>query len=155
MSNVQPLTGWLLDLYPGAQNYTIFWLLGDDGRRYQLQHRSPATFYACGPSARLRSAWQFLSTQPIETLLSRSERRELFTPAPLPVLAIQVTQAAQQPALFQRLQKAFPDLAYYDADISLPLRFAAAYGIFPLARCRILADDQAWIPRPPPCAPCP
>jgi DNA polymerase-2 len=32
--------------------------------------------------------------------------------------------------------EAFPELTYYDADISVPLRHAAAFGVFPLARCR-------------------
>ncbi len=46
-------------------------------------------------------------------------------------------QPAKLDGLFRRVVAAFPDLTYYDADISIPLRYAAAFGVFPLARCRL------------------
>jgi DNA polymerase-2 len=38
--------------------------------------------------------------------------------------------------------EAFPDLIYYDVDVSLPLRYAAAFGIFPLARCQVVVKAE-------------
>ena len=139
------LTGWLLDLYPDPQGQTALWLLGDDGARRLLRFDTPLTFYAAGPAARLRQAWQWLASQQPAPTLSRVERRDLFQPQPLPMLAVQVADVNAQPKLFRRLQQCFPDLSYYDADLPLALRLAAAPGLFPLARCQVEADEQGQV----------
>jgi DNA polymerase-2 len=74
--------------------------------------------------------------------LSRCERRDLFSEKPLTVLAITVENPTAQPGLFWRVSWEFPDLNYYDADLPLTLHHAAIYGSFPLARCRVLADEE-------------
>ncbi len=38
------LTGWLLDVYPAAQDGVRLWLVGQDGQRYHLQQPFPVTF---------------------------------------------------------------------------------------------------------------
>lgn len=69
--------------------------------------------------------------------LRREERRDLFFPRPLPVLAIQVRGPQQQERLFRQVAQEYPELDYYDADLPLALRYAAVYGVFPLARCQV------------------
>ena len=138
-------TGWLLDLFADPQGGVILWLLGDDGERYRLQQAFPVTFYAAGPAARLRALWRFLENQPVPVTLSRTERRDLFQPQPLTVLAIQVAQPARQPRLFQQVVKRFPELTYYDADLQLTLRYSAVYHVFPLARCRASVNDAGQV----------
>ena len=138
-------TGWLLDLFADPQGGVILWLLGDDGERYRLQQTFPVTFYAAGPAARLRALWRFLENQPVPVTLSRTERRDLFQPQPLTVLAIQVAQPARQPRLFQQVVKRFPELTYYDADLQLTLRYSAVYHVFPLARCRVSVNDAGQV----------
>jgi hypothetical protein len=78
------LTGWLLDLYPDPQAGAALWLLGEDGQRRRLQQDFPLTFYAAGPAEQLRQLWRFLQAQPEALTLSRTERRDLFCPQPLP-----------------------------------------------------------------------
>ncbi|HEY5270439.1 MAG TPA: DNA polymerase domain-containing protein [Anaerolineales bacterium] len=170
------LTGWFLDVYAGEKDLTI-WLLGDEGKRHCLSQPFPVTFYASTPlgtgasgrtvrQARgdafdLRSAWRWFSAQPEPVRLARAERRDLFA-GPTTVLAVEVRHPADQPGLFRRAAQAFPDLTWYDADIPLALRYSAAFGVFPLARCRVEADgsrvraitplDSPWDldPVPPP-----
>ncbi len=139
------LHGWLLDLYAAAQGGAVLWLVGADGERYRLHQPFPVTFYAAGAAARLRALWRFLEEQPEATQLARAQRRDLFDPQPLTLLATQVEQPAAQPLLFDRAAAAFPDLTYYDADIPLPLRHAAVYGTFPLAYCRVTTDGAGFI----------
>ena len=55
----------------------------------------------------------------------------------LTVLAVEVPQPIKLDELFRNMAAAFPELDYYDADISIPLRYAAYYDVFPLARCRL------------------
>jgi DNA polymerase-2 len=131
------LTGWFLDVYPDPQDGAALWLLDDGGARRRLRQDFPVTFYASAPDKRLRQLWRWLQAQPAAPRLARAERRDLFSPQPLAVLAIQVAQPAAQPRLFLRAAEAFPDVAFYDADLPLALHHAAAYGTFPLARCRL------------------
>ncbi|MGW8224198.1 MAG: DNA polymerase domain-containing protein [Anaerolineales bacterium] len=138
-------TGWLLDLFADPQGGVVLWLLGDDDQRYRFQQAFPITFYAAGPAARLRELWRFLKKQPVPVSLSRTERRDLFQEQPLSVLAIQVDQPIRQPRLFRQVAKRFPDLTYYDADLKLPLRYAAAHHVFPLARCRVQVSDAGHV----------
>lgn len=137
-------TGWLLDLYAHPEHGLMLWLLSDDGRRACLRQDFPVTFYAAGPSPRLRALWQFLQAQPVRVELARAERRDLFSGTTV-VLAARLPQAAALPALYQKAVEAFPDLTFYDVDLHITLRHAARYGTFPLARCAIIADEEGWI----------
>ncbi len=129
-------TGWLLDIYEDAADGLALWALADDGRRLRLRRTFAVRFYAAGPDGELRRLWQYLRAQPIPVRLSRTERQDLFHPGLLPVLAVEVPHAPDQPRLFQSLQDEFPRLNFYDADLNIWLRFAAETGAFPLARCR-------------------
>ena len=139
------ITGWLLDLFASPGGGVVLWLLGEDGLRQRLHQPFPVTFYAAGPAPRLRALWRFLQSQSVPVRLARTERRDLFAEQPLTVLSIQVGQPLAQARLFRQVARAFPDLAYYDADLPLTLRYAAAHDLFPLARCRILADETGQV----------
>jgi DNA polymerase-2 len=133
--------GWLLDIYPHPEGGVVLWLLCDDGRRRRLRQDFAVTFYAAGPSPRLRNLWKFLGDRPFPVELSRLERQDLFT-GPTVVLAASLDSPAALPMLLQTLNKLFPDLTFYDADLHVALRHAALYGTFPLARCHTVVDEQ-------------
>jgi DNA polymerase-2 len=138
--------GWLLDIYADAQDGAVLWLIeqgaGPDAPRRRLRQAFPVTFYAAGQATRLRQLWRWLRRLPGAHQLSREERRDLSQPGLLPVMAIQVSNPLEQERLFKQASQVFPDLTYYDADISLPLRHAARYGTFPLARLQVTLDSQ-------------
>ena len=138
-------TGWLLDLYEDRQDGVVVWLLGEDGQRQRFRQPFPITFYASGPAERLRALWAYLEVQPIPLHLARVEKREVDSPQPLPVLAVEVARPVDQPLLFRRAAADFPDLDYFDADLQLSLRHAASFGTFPLARCHASADGEGWL----------
>ena len=91
------LLGWLLDVYADPQGKLALWLLGEDGGRHHLRQDFPVTFYASGPTTRLRQLWKYLQEQESELTLQRTERRDLFQEQPLTVLAVQMRQPAEQP----------------------------------------------------------
>jgi len=138
-------TGWLLDVYDDRRAGAALWLLGDDGTRRCFSQFFPVTFYAAGNPARLRMLWRWLEGQSPPPTLRREERRDLFEPQPVPVLAVQVSTPARQETLFQAAARLFPDLTWYDADLALPLRHAARWGTFPLARLRLDATPQGIV----------
>ena len=134
-------SGWMLDVYTDPEQGAVVWLVGDYGQRRRFHQPFPVTFYAAGPDAQLRAAWQYLKQQPIAVGLERTTRQDLFK-GPIVVMQICVPIAADQPRLFRNLARCFPQLDYYDADVAFPLRFAARYCSFPLARCHIQADEE-------------
>ena len=139
--------GWLLDVYDDPQDGVILWLLGESGERLRLRQAFPVTFYAAGPGGRLRALWQWLESQPIQVTLRRAEKRDLFQPAAQAMLAVEVAQAYRQPQLFAQACAAFPDLTWYDADVPVALRHAAACGTFPLAHLLVEADELGRVQR--------
>ena len=88
----------------------------------------------------MREVWRFIQKHPVAAALERQARRDLFA-GQLEVLAVRVANAALQPRLFHDVLGRFPALDYYDTDIPLTIRYAAAFGVFPLAFCRITAGD--------------
>jgi hypothetical protein len=154
------ISGWLFDVYPNETNLTL-WIIAEDGQRLRFFQDFTVTIYAAGPSSRLRDLWKWLETQDVPVRLSRTERKDVFqVPQLVTVLAVEVLQPAGLDGLFRKMVEAFPDLTYYDADISLPLRHAAAFNVFPLARCRfevhadrllsLLPLDTPWELEPEP-----
>jgi DNA polymerase-2 len=143
-----PITGHLLDAYAAPGEGVTLWVIPDGGGpRLRLRLPLTAGFFASGDSSRLRRLWQFLQAQPERPDLQREERRELFASSgrTIPVLAARLSSPAALPALFSRAAAAFPDLAYFDADIPVGLRLAAAHGLFPLARLQLEVDGRDWV----------
>jgi DNA polymerase-2 len=136
--------GWLLDLYADKEDGVVLWLIDEDGHRRRLHHDFPVTFYAAGSDRRLSELQRFLSGNAICAATERVERRDLFS-GMLDLLSIQVANPVPQLELFRQLRDRFPDLDYFDADIPVELRHAVAYSVFPLARCRIIANEKGAV----------
>ncbi len=137
--------GWLLDIYADGTHGLVLWLLGEDGQRRQFFQDFPITFYAAGERRALRALWRYVRRQRVDVDLFRAERLDLFRGQCIPVLGVRVHRPVEQPRLFQQVAAAFPYLAYFDADLPLSLRHAAAFGTFPLARCQVEADAEGHI----------
>ena len=136
-------TGWIMDLYPDTQKPGIvIWLIDQEGERLQLFQPFPITFYATGTSFMLREAWKFLRTLPYKINLLRTERKDVFQNIPITVLAVEVENPADQPALFRELSNQFPDLDYFNADLTLFIRHAGKYHTFPFCHCTVTCDEQ-------------
>jgi DNA polymerase-2 len=132
-------TAWLFDVYPNETDLTV-WLIGSDGRRRRFVQDFAPSLYASGPNERLRQLWLWLQNQPIPARPSRAERLDVFHGMTY-VLQVQVPQPARLDELFRRMQAGFPDLTWYDADISIPLRYMAAFDVFPLAQVKVQTSE--------------
>lgn len=133
-------TGWLLDVYAEADGVSL-WLLTDDDRRLHLRMDFDIAFYAAGDFGLLRQAWIFLKDKCVQ--LERAVRRDLFL-GERDVLAVTTSNPAGMQKLFGELQRGFPALDYYDADLPITLRFMAQTNTHLLGRCRVKLDGQ-WI----------
>ncbi len=133
-------TGWLLDVYAEEDGITL-WLLTDDDKRLHLRMEFEVTFYVAGEFSLLRQAWKYLREKNVR--LERTVRRDLFL-GERDVMAVTTSDTANIHKLFGDLQRQFPSLDYYDADIPITLRFIAQMNTHLLGRCRIRLDD-GWV----------
>ncbi|HET9587957.1 MAG TPA: DNA polymerase domain-containing protein [Anaerolineales bacterium] len=132
-------TGWLFDLYAQSEGI-VLWIIGEDHKPHCLTQPFAISFYAGGPFHRLRQLWRFLKERPVR--LYRTERRDLHE-GMKDVLEVSVHNPSMFDGLFREVNRCFPDLLYYDVDIPLILRYAARYGVFPAARCKV-EIEQGW-----------
>jgi DNA polymerase-2 len=132
--------GWLLDVYAEEDGITL-WLLTDDDQRLHLRMEFDITFYAAGDFNLLRQAWKYLKEK--EVKLERTVRHDLFL-GERDVMAVTTSNPADLQKMFGELQRQFPSLDYYDADIPVTLRFIARTNTYLLGRCHVRFDED-WI----------
>ena len=132
------MTGWLFDLYAHPKQGVVLWIIGEDGRPHSFTQSFQITFYLGGPFHRLRQAWKFLRDKPVR--LARTQRDDLHE-GTQEVLEVNVFQPCLFDELFKEVYKRFPDLLFYDVELPLILRYAAAYNIFPLGRCTVKVKE--------------
>ena len=133
-------TGWLFDLYPHPKNGIIVWLAGEDEKPRSFIQPFQITFYARGATHRLRQLWKFLKTQAV--ILSYVQRDDLYE-GTKDVVKISVINPDTFQEIFAEVYRRFSDLLYHDVDIPLILRYAAEFGVFPLAHCKVEVE-QGW-----------
>lgn len=129
--------GWLLDLYEDSPDGVRLWFIMDDGERFSLRQNFPVSFFIYGSVKRLHDCCLFLRRQPEVLRLSREMKKDVFQKDPLCVLQVDMTGPVVQKACFQTLQREFPDMTWYNADISVQARHCAVYESFPMAYCSL------------------
>ncbi len=137
--------GWLLQLYEDPTDGLRLWFIADTGERFLLRQSMPVTFYAAGENEHLRALWKYLRTQQGILSLSRVVRRDVFLPDGIPVLQAVIDNPVRQVKLFREIQRLYPRLTYYDADLDASTRCAANTGLFPMAFCDVEANDDGKI----------
>ena len=139
-------TGWLFDLYAHPERGVVLWLLGEDGKARCFQHELAVTFHAGGAPQRLKELGLFLRGRYPKSLVQfeRVTKEDLYD-GPQEVMSVRVTQAAMTHRLFTTASRQFTDLTYYDADIPLTLRYAAAHDVFLMAHCKLSAGKDGRV----------
>lgn len=136
---MKEVTGWLFDLYEHPQKGAVLWIVDEKGKPHRFHHDFEITFYAGGPSPRLRELWIFLRSRKMG--LKKVIREDLFDGSQ-EVMQIQVPSPASYKSLFREAKESFPDLTYYDVDIPLTIRYAAEHTVFMMAYCKIIAEED-------------
>jgi len=138
---MREFTGWLLDLFEDPREGLVLYFIDQEGARHRLTQPFPITFYALGNDEELRALWRHLSDRPKEITLNRAQRMDVFKRQVVTVLGITVQNPYEALKIFHQVASSFPNLEYANADLQISLRFAAETGAFPLAYCKVLADD--------------
>jgi DNA polymerase II len=139
--------GWLFDLYAHPTKGIALWLLGEDGKPYCFYQDVETVFYARGSNERLHDLGVFLRKKyPREEVrLTKETTKEDLFDGPQIVMGIGVSNFHLFNRLFREVRESFSDLTFYDADIPLTVRYAAARSIFMMARCEVIAQGDGKI----------
>lgn len=135
--------GWLFDLYEHPTRGIVLWLVGEDGKLHSFHQNFETVFHARGSVEQLHELGVFIRRKYSRDVvnLSRVTKDDLFD-GPQEVMGIGVSNAAIFGNLSRKVQEEFPNLIFYDVDIPLTVRFAAAHNVFVMARCEVTAEDD-------------
>ncbi|MBE0573431.1 hypothetical protein IH575_00810 [Candidatus Dojkabacteria bacterium] len=137
-------SGSLFDLYEHPTKGVVLWLVGEDGKRYSFHQDFETVFYARGSVEKLHDLAVFIRAKyPKETVrLERVTDKEDLFDGPQDILGIGVSNTPLFKKLFREIQENFSDLIFYDVDIPLTVRYAAAHNVFMMANCEIEAEPD-------------
>ncbi len=148
--------GWIFDVYPTPQGLTV-WLVDPNGRSLKFLQPFHPSFFLRGPESALRNALRWIKRQSKDARFQRAEKRDFYSNAWVPVVAVRVnnplhypplTQAflRQSSALAPRPDVDFTGLEIFNCDIPLPQLFFYETGLFPLARVELEAAVEPEAP---------
>ena len=133
--------GWLLDLYEDNDDGVRLWFIMESGERLGLRQSFPTDFYAYGKPERLHQCCLFLRRRSGVLSLSKETKTDVFKPEPLCVLRVGMNGPKSLTECFRAAANEFPDLTWYNADLSVQVRHAAMYETFPMAYCAVEHED--------------
>lgn len=135
------ISGWLFDVYASEKDVSV-WVIDDDGVAHHLRDkRLHPLFFVGGTKEQLRAVGEWLERAPLFVQIQDAERYELAARQEIPVLQVQVHVATEYERVVRRVSDTFPDLEYYNADLTVPQLFFFENDAFPLARCYVAVND--------------
>jgi DNA polymerase-2 len=137
--------GWILDIFEDPKDGLVLYIVAQDHQRHRLTTPFPITFYALGNNTELRSLWTYLRRTHPDLHLAKTTRFDVIAQRQVPALAVTLPNPTEIRTLINHLESRYPSLNYADVDIPITVRFAAATGAYPLARCKIESDDQGQL----------
>ncbi len=136
------LSGWLFSVYADKKDGAVIWLIAEDGTRQRLAYAFKTTFYlAARDFSRLHNVYGYLVALKNPPEMCYTFKRDLFK-GPRMVLQIEAPNPITQQQLFYNLQRRFKQIQFYNAKIPFSVRFGGETGSFPMAKCRLVLDDQ-------------
>lgn len=135
--------GWLFDLYAHPAKGIVLWLVGEDGKHQRFHQDFETVFYAYGPRSRLHELGMHLRAKysKQEVRLERVTKEDLFA-GPRELMGVGVSNVTIYKHLLAEVQENFSDLIFYDVDVPLTVRYSAAYDVFMMAHCEVIAEQD-------------
>ncbi|MBL8049632.1 MAG: hypothetical protein JNM46_00280 [Anaerolineales bacterium] len=141
---MRKIKGWLFDLYAHPEKGVVLWFIGEDRKPYSFHQDFETVFYARGSVERLHDLGVFLRakhTKEEVRLVRVTDKEDLFDGLQI-VMGIRVSHPTKFRKIFREVHDNFSDLIFYDVDIPLTVRYAAANKVFMMAHCEIEAEPN-------------
>jgi len=133
---------WILDLYPAPEGMVLWLKAGVEagGRALRVVDDLPMSFFIAGESARLRAVWRGISGWGRGLSLGKARRFEIHRGREIDLLAVTAPGPLPYRAAVRDALAAWPDLAFYDADLDPAMVYCVERGVFPLAECDFVLE---------------
>jgi DNA polymerase-2 len=141
------LSGWFFDVYANENDVSV-WIIDNKGAAHHLRDkRLRPSFFVGGTAEELRAVREWLERASLTIQLQITQCYELAARKEIPVLQVQVQVPSHYERVVRRGSDTFPDLEYYNADLTIPQLFFFENNAFPLARCYVAVNDDNEIPK--------
>ena len=137
---MRTISGWLFDIYAQGEDVSV-WLIDDEGVPHHLRDQVQPSFFVGGSPAELHLVCEWLRGARLPVNLKRAERYDIFARDSLVVLEVQVLIPALYERIIRRVADTFPNLEFYNADLTIPQVYFYERDLFPLARCEALVNE--------------
>jgi DNA polymerase II len=141
---MRTISGWLFDAYAQGEDVSV-WVIDDEGVSHHLRDQLQPSFFVGGTTPELHRVCEWLRGARIPVRLKRAERFDLFLRDSLVVLEVQVFIPALYERIIRRVTDTFPDLEFYNADLTIPQVYFYERNLFPLARCEAVVNEAGEI----------
>ncbi len=132
MNGAQTITGWLFDAYP-VPGGIVVWFIDGDGAKHRLLYPFAPSFFLHLDNSQQRRAMEMAGGAPSRLSFRRTERTEIYSGDPLPVLEVVVHDPTRLKRVVAFYERFFPHFAFYNSDILPEQLFFYATDLFPLA----------------------
>ncbi len=152
---------WFFDVHPAPGGMATWWIR-EDGARLRLLDAWRPALYVDRAAPELAAVRRWLEADRRIAGIRLEHRREFWSPAPAPVLRLEVVEPRALDPLVRELGRVLGPTRLFNADLPLGQRYCYEREVFPLARCRVEAEggtlraveplDSPWTlaPRLPP-----
>lgn len=115
-------------------------MIDADSRAHCFTDALTASFFIHGTPRELHRVCAFIASARLPVTMRRASRYDLFQRREIELLEIVVADPARFVVFAQTIKRQFPDLTYYNADVSPTQIYYFERGLFPLARVQIETD---------------
>ncbi len=137
---MRTLSGWLFDAYAQGEDMSV-WLIDDEGEAHHLRDQLKPSFFVGGSAVELHGVCEWLRRSRLPVCLKRAERYDLFARRSLVLLEVQALIPALYERIIRRVSDTFPNLEFYNADLTIPQIYFYERNLFPLARCEATVNE--------------
>jgi DNA polymerase family B len=131
--------GWLFDVYP-ARTTMVVWLYQNDGTLLRLEDPFRPRLYARGRLADLRRLARLTLRLRLCRRCALTTRRDFWSEARVPVLALEVIDYRLLPELRRRLPAFEPHLTFYQCDLPLAQYYLYCRQLFAFGQCEVVHE---------------
>ena len=138
---LNPVRGWLFDVYPSGTNEIVVWIIAEDGKRIRLVDRYAHRIYVSGDFLELKSLVKKIrGNQPIASWHFVRKYADFMDTLAQKVLEIEISDNEQALSFARTLLKAGGYEKFRLCNVDLPISQAYLYDrdVFPLAHVMVV-----------------
>ena len=142
---LNPIRGWLFDVYPSGKNEITVWLIAENGERIKLVDTFTHRFYVSGSFSELSSLVEKIKGNPsVEGWRFVKKHADFMEAGWKKVLEIDVSDYQEASALARKIVRSgrYEKFRLYNVDVPIAQAYLYDKEVFPLAHVMVVASGK-------------